>query len=376
MEAHDTTKEIAEEDSKADSRRTDGDDSVRDENTALELHTYLKNWTPDERNHALSFVYSLVEEKQRVLDVGCGIGLLGKYLTKQKSCSVVGIDYDPKSIELAKPFISDAFVVDLRNTDLKEAVKGETFDAVLFADVIEHFAEPKKLLEGALQCLSADGSVIISVPNIAHSSVRLALFEGRFDYTDEGLLDRTHLHFFTLKSLLQLLESVGLVATEILRVYRHAHHTEIPVQETPMMTRSLIETAEQEPEGLTYQFVVRAERIESNRVRNLINLRYSALEREVARLTDENRYLKVGYLEPELRETFYQQVEALHQELSSCREEIAASREIERVLREEIKHVPVEELQAKNALLEREIARVESKTLYGILKKLYRKLTR
>jgi 2-polyprenyl-3-methyl-5-hydroxy-6-metoxy-1,4-benzoquinol methylase len=90
-----------------------------------------------------------------------------------------------------------------------------TFDAIVFGDVLEHLADPACVLTLARRCLSPGGVIIVSVPNIAHWTVRLRLLFGRFEYRDGGIMDATHLRWFTRKTLLAMLAHAGLEATEV-----------------------------------------------------------------------------------------------------------------------------------------------------------------
>lgn len=81
---------------------------------------------------------------------------------------------------------------------------------ILAADVLEHLVAPEQLLQRLPEVLCPDGRIIVSLPNVAHVSVRLSLVLGRFDYTETGILDRTHLHLYTFQSARRLLEGAGL----------------------------------------------------------------------------------------------------------------------------------------------------------------------
>jgi SAM-dependent methyltransferase len=89
------------------------------------------------------------------------------------------------------------------------------FDAIVYGDVLEHLSDPRAVLQALDQTLTPGGTVIVSVPNVAHLWVRLSLLAGRFDYADRGILDRTHLRFFTRRTLLELLRDAGLAVIEV-----------------------------------------------------------------------------------------------------------------------------------------------------------------
>jgi len=88
-------------------------------------------------------------------------------------------------------------------------LEGKRFDRVLLLDVLEHLRSPERILDECHRVLKPEGRIIVSLPNVANIAVRLALFAGRFDYQERGILDRTHLRFFTRKTARRLLESAG-----------------------------------------------------------------------------------------------------------------------------------------------------------------------
>ncbi len=168
-------------------------------------------------SHAL--VLKLLPERgegRRVLDLGCGPGYLSSRLAA-RGFSVVAVDHlPPENLPGGVRFLS----ADLHACDPQ--VSGR-FDFVLFADVLEHLLKPARLVAWALSHLEAAGRVVISVPNIAHLYVRLKLLVGNFDYASRGILDRTHLHFYTRKSFLAFLDECGLRCLEL-------HVTPVPLE--------------------------------------------------------------------------------------------------------------------------------------------------
>lgn len=129
---------------------------------------------------------------QRILDVGCGPEDLARYLRKTSN-QIVGIDRrieksdDPvRVLDIEKDLDADF------NLDF-----GREFDYILFLDVLEHLREPEKTLAKARDYLKKDGRIIVSLPNIAHWSIRLSLLFGRFNYGERGILDKTHIRFYT-----------------------------------------------------------------------------------------------------------------------------------------------------------------------------------
>lgn len=143
----------------------------------------------------------------RVLDVGCGAGSLTKVICDRRTKDVVGIEPDLCRSEEARQRGLNVVTGVLQPSFFH--IHGK-FDVVIFADVLEHLPNPVELLTIAAGGLTAGGSVIVSVPNVAHWSVRVELLKGRFNYQPCGIMDATHLRWFTKVSLLKCLEAAGL----------------------------------------------------------------------------------------------------------------------------------------------------------------------
>ncbi len=159
-----------------------------------------------------------------VLDVGCGVGLNGA-AARRKGAHVTGIETDPGSAAEAKTRLDEVLAVDITDGDAVRAALGERrFDLILLADVLEHVADPLSVLRRLLGHLAEDGHVLVSLPNVAAWTVRLGLLAGRFDYRPSGILDDSHLRFFTRDTARRLLEDAGL---EVLRI-----------EQNPMLVRA------------------------------------------------------------------------------------------------------------------------------------------
>ena len=145
-----------------------------------------------------------------LLDVGVADGFLAKRLTEQ-GWHVAGIERDPQSAALARRHCKEVVVADL-NHDVPRWER--RFDLIVYGDVLEHLLSPEQVFQDLNRLLAPDGTVIVSMPNIAHLWVRLMLLCGRFEYQDRGILDRTHVKFFTLKSFRRFFEQCGIDMTK------------------------------------------------------------------------------------------------------------------------------------------------------------------
>ncbi|RMI13260.1 class I SAM-dependent methyltransferase [Cellulomonas triticagri] len=221
-------------------------------------------------------VLSLVPAGSEVLDVGCATGYLAEALVA-RGCTVSGIEYDPEAAEKARPHLDHLVVGDLSTMDVAAEFEGRTYDVLVFADVLEHVAEPAEVLRGLLALLRPGGSVVMSIPNVAHGSLRLALLQGRWQYTKVGLLDRTHIRFFTRKSVLELLDETGLAAADFRTTFRDPLSADVDV-DVDALPPGAVEWVRQQEDAQTFQFVVRAVRDDADAA-----LSRAVSEREVLR---------------------------------------------------------------------------------------------
>jgi SAM-dependent methyltransferase len=148
---------------------------------------------------------------RRALDVGAADGFLAELLTRQ-GWQVTALERDPAQAAKARGRCHEVIVADLDSAILH--LEG-VFDAIVYGDVLEHLSDPLPVLVALNRSLAAGGRVIVSVPNVAHLWVRLSLLLGRWDYGDRGILDRTHLRFFTRRSFVRFLGDAGLDLEEL-----------------------------------------------------------------------------------------------------------------------------------------------------------------
>jgi O-antigen biosynthesis protein len=203
-----------------------------------------------------NLVLGLVGPGSRVLEFGCSTGYMSQALRDRLGATVVGVELNAAAAELAEAHCDRVLIGDAEELDLEAEFGNEVFDAILFADVLEHLRDPAALLRRVRPFVAEGGSVIASIPNIAHASVRLALLGGSFRYREQGLLDETHLRFFTRDGVEDLFETSGYLVTTWLRRRLEIEESEITVpREIPAEARAW---ATADREATTYQFVVRA----------------------------------------------------------------------------------------------------------------------
>lgn len=143
---------------------------------------------------------------RRVLDIGCADGSLGKGL-QSLGMEVVGVDVNAQACKKAEGVLDKVFPVDIENSSLP--FSAGYFDCILFADILEHLRNPQEVLKKYSFYLSDNGVVIGSIPNIRYYKIIIRLLRGSWDYMDGGILDRSHLRFFTLINIKEMFQEAG-----------------------------------------------------------------------------------------------------------------------------------------------------------------------
>ena len=218
-----------------------------------DLHVYLRNISQDERT-SLSVLAHLIAPQARVLDLGCGSGALGQHLLQTKSCSVDGVTLNDAEAAHARPHYQRIVVDNLETCDLLATFAGQRYDAIVCADVLEHLSRPERVLAACRELLAPSGQLLISVPNAGYCGLIVDLLHGEFRYREEGLLDRTHLRFFTRRSLTRFLQDEHWALETLDTIQRAWSESEFQVtldSIPPAVTRYLLA----QPDALTYQFI-------------------------------------------------------------------------------------------------------------------------
>ena len=157
-------------------------------------------------SHAQICQWIAKERPRDVLEVGTATGYLSQEMSNL-GCRVTGIEQDLEMAAVATPCCSRMITGDVESIDVASL---ETYDAIIFGDVLEHLKDPRTVLKQFAGLLRPGGKILISLPNVANLWVRLNLLFGRFEYSKVGILDQTHLRFFTLKTAKELVSSCGL----------------------------------------------------------------------------------------------------------------------------------------------------------------------
>ena len=218
------------------------------------MHVYRREIDGAQRT-SLSVLASHVTPGARVLDLGTGSGALGRFLQSHGTSEVDGVTYNAAEADAARPGYRHIVVADLDEGGWAQHFAGTRYDFIVCADVLEHLKRPEQVLAACRDLLAPAGRLLISIPNVAYSGLVAELLSGEFAYREEGLLDSTHLRFFTHRSLLRFLAQEGWAVDQVERIARALHESEFQIafdSLPPAVARHLLAG----PEALTYQFIV------------------------------------------------------------------------------------------------------------------------
>lgn len=207
--------------------------------------------------NAAAEVVRMTGVSKRVLELGPGPGTILNYLAKHSKCIVSAVEFDPECVSQLKTVCKDVIEGDLDKNEWLQQFEEQQFDVIIAADVLEHLKDPIQCLTNARGLLAPEGYLVISIPNVGHNSVLASLIGGRFPYQSRGLLDRTHLRFFTRYDFEKVLLESGFLAS-------HWQAIQMPPGQTELghywmdLNPSQQAILNANPYGNDYQYVVRA----------------------------------------------------------------------------------------------------------------------
>ncbi len=208
--------------------------------------------------NSLSVIIKFIHEKSRILEFGPANGRLTKYLKNELNCIVDIVEIDLKAGSEASKFANISCIGNeegnIENYKWFSRLKDEQYDFIIFADVLEHLYYPARVLEKCKQLLKNNGHIIVSIPNIAHNSIIIELINNKFMYTSVGLLDNTHIRFFTEESFLSMIKNIDLQLVFEEAITAQVGETEAPVN-YQMVESGLAKYLKTRNKGNVYQYI-------------------------------------------------------------------------------------------------------------------------
>lgn len=174
------------------------------------MSKYSQNMPADTQS-AIRWMYPHIKPNSVFLDFGCSTGYFGSLIKQDKNCKVYGLEISKDIVE-AKKVLDGVYSFDL-DGKWPEKVYERKYDYLFFGDVLEHLKDPGVTLQKCQRLLTKNGKIFVSVPNVAHMSIRLELLSGNFEYEPMGILDNTHLKYFTLRSFSEMATQAGYALT-------------------------------------------------------------------------------------------------------------------------------------------------------------------
>lgn len=219
---------------------------------------YQRHLNP-EGDDSLGRLLRRIPERAKVLELGPATGYCSRYLSETLGCTVDAVELSEEMAEQARPWCRSLVVGDIESVDLAQVFAGEFYDVILCADVLEHLRDPWSLAARLTDRLAPEGRLLLSVPNVGYLGLLVDLLRGNFRYRDEGLLDRSHLRFFTFDSLRELLEQSGWHLWDAEQVGLSLTDSEFRVR-LESLTPALRDEFLARSDALCYQWVVEARR--------------------------------------------------------------------------------------------------------------------
>ena len=219
---------------------------------------YQRHLDP-EGEDSLARLLRRIPKGTSVLELGPATGYCSRYLHEALGCTVDAVELSAEMAEQARPWCRRLVVGNVEELDLEQVLGGQAYEIILCADVIEHLHDPWSLVRKLSQRITPGGRLLLSVPNVGYLGLLVDLLRGNFRYRDEGLLDRTHLRFFTFDSLRELLEQAGWHVWAAEQVTLSLTDSEFRVR-LETLSPALRDELLARSDALCYQWVVEARR--------------------------------------------------------------------------------------------------------------------
>ncbi len=181
-------------------------------------YEWLKSMINSKGEHSLAVAAQFIPLGAEILEFGSAAGYFTRFLKQERNATVDIVELDKACAEKASQYARDFHIGDIEQGGWKDIYADRQYDIILFADVLEHLRDPWRVLTEAARQLKPGGRIILSVPNIAHAQILSSLYNDDFSYAQVGILDKTHLRFFTEQTIRQMAEDCGLRVCDLIPV--------------------------------------------------------------------------------------------------------------------------------------------------------------
>jgi SAM-dependent methyltransferase len=218
--------------------------------------------TPIHEGYNNNLMDMIPRDAKKIIEIGSSSGAIAREFKKiNPSCNYIGYEVDQKYVEFSKRYCDEAYLLNIDDAREDFFNQYKDVDCWVFGDVLEHLKDPWKVLSSIRKVIPQNGCVVACIPNIQHWSILVKLAIGDWRYEDSGLLDRTHLRFFTRQTIIEMFDSCGFsISKGEARYFENI----LPGREDFMpMIRAIAEKAKCDPnmaetDSTVFQYVVKA----------------------------------------------------------------------------------------------------------------------
>lgn len=173
-------------------------------------------------------VLQWVGYNKKVLEVGCHTGNYSKWMQNQ-GCQITAVEINHHALSKAQVYLNRSISGNIEGDEIWQQVASERYDVITYLQVLEHLVDPWRILNLSIQRLNAGGFVLVGLPNINNFIDRMAIFKGDFDYTDTGVMDKTHLRFFNQKTAVEMFEKSGFEVVDYFSPWQTSIFRSVPI---------------------------------------------------------------------------------------------------------------------------------------------------
>ena len=216
------------------------------------MHKYDIELDENKRD-SLNIIFNQISFNSKVLEFGCANGRLTKRLVNEKNCKVTIIEKDRELYNKAINYAEDGMCTDIMEFEWTK-YKETPFDYIIFADVLEHLNDPKKVLNECKNLLKKSGKLLISIPNLAHNDILIQLYKNALDYSETGIMDKTHVYFFSYNGAMRLFQETGydVILEDCISVMTGCTEQLLSKK---IVVNDFVRSLEQRTDGNIYQYV-------------------------------------------------------------------------------------------------------------------------